>query len=141
MDRRTALAAMALATIFLGTSCDRLGIGRPPHPPADQVVGEFLEAIRTGNDERASELLTPLARQRTEEKGVVVSPPGSDTASFKIVRCELVGQQAHVTADWTDLDDGRPNTYRIIWILRKWRPAGGSPEWLTNCLRTDSRSC
>jgi hypothetical protein len=129
MDRRSALAAMALATIFLGTACDRLGIGRASHPAADAVVAEFLEAIRTGKDERAAALLTPLARQKTGEMDMVVAPPGSDTAKFKVVRCDLVGRQAQVTADWTDLDtDGRPHTDRIVWILREetsgWRISG-----------------
>jgi hypothetical protein len=128
MDRRSALVAIALATVLMSTACDRLGLGRAAGPPADKVVGEFLEAMRIGNDDKAMEFLTPLARSKTAELEMVLAPSGSDTATFKIIRCELVGEQAQVTADWTDLDDGRPHTDRVIWILRRetpgWRISG-----------------
>ena len=37
----------------------------------DQVVFEFLEAVRTGNDTKAAAMLTPLARQKTAEADLV----------------------------------------------------------------------
>jgi hypothetical protein len=93
------------------------------------VIAEFLEAIRTGEDNKAAQLLTPLARQKTTEMEMVVAPPGSDTARFEVQHLELAGDKARVTADWTDLDtDGRVHTDRIIWLLRKeaegWRISG-----------------
>ena len=137
MDRaEAALAAMrawpdsfALRRAVLRASW-RLADRRPRRQP-DQVVAEFLG----GGSHRATtsgpaELLTPLARQKTAEMEMVVAPPGSDTASFKIVAtCELVGEQA---ARDHRLDrsrrDGRPHTDRIVWILRKrtggWRISG-----------------
>jgi len=89
----------------------------------------FLEAVRTGNDGKAASMLTPLARQKTSEKEMVVAPPGSDTASYSIADVELVESGAHVASDWTDVDEhGRMHTDRIVWILRKvpegWRIAG-----------------
>jgi len=93
------------------------------------VIAEFLEAIRTGEDNKAARLLTPLARKKTTEMEMVVAPPGSDTARFEVQHLELAGDTARVTADWTDLDtDGRVHTDRIIWLLRKeaegWRISG-----------------
>ena len=32
------------------------------------VVAEFLEAVRTGDDTKAADLLTPLARRKTAER-------------------------------------------------------------------------
>jgi hypothetical protein len=89
----------------------------------------FLEAVRTGNDAKAASMLTPLARQKTSEKEMVVAPPGSDTATFTICDVELIDSGAHVASDWTDVDEhGRMHTDRIVWILRKvpdgWRIAG-----------------
>ncbi len=94
-----------------------------------RVIEEFLEAVRTGDDQRVASLLTPLARQRTAEMQMVVAPPGSDTAKFQLRDVELVADGAHVSTDWTDLDtDGHARTDRIIWILRRnaegWHIAG-----------------
>src|SRR5262245_46183091 len=50
----------------------------------DQAVYDFLEAVRTGNDQKAAEMLSPLARQKTAEKQMVVAPPGSPTAKFTV---------------------------------------------------------
>ena len=101
----------------------------------DQVIAEFLDAVRTGDDGKAARLLTPLARKKTSEMEMVVAPPGSETAKFQVLGVELVGDDARVSSDWTDLDtDGRPHTDRIVWILRKetegWRIAGmATPAW------------
>jgi hypothetical protein len=93
------------------------------------LIGEFLEAVRTGDDDKASRLLTPLARKKTAEMEMVVAPPGSDTAKFKVLEVEIDGQEAHVSSDWIDLDgNGQPHTDRIVWFLRKeadgWRIFG-----------------
>src|SRR5437762_2724858 len=54
----------------------------------DQAVFDFLEAVRTGNDRLAAAMLTPLARQKTAEYELVVAPPGSPTAKFKVGKFE-----------------------------------------------------
>jgi hypothetical protein len=97
----------------------------------EQLVTEFLQAVRAGDDDKAGGLLTPLARKKTSEMEMVVAPPGSETAKFKVLSSENVGEDVHVSSDWTDLDtDGRPHTDRIVWIVRKnaegWRIAGMS---------------
>ena len=95
----------------------------------DAIVAEFLEAVRTGDDTKAADLLTPLARRKTSEKEMVVAPPGSETAKFQVCDVKQSGQEADVATDWTDLDtDGRPHTDRIVWRLRResegWRIGG-----------------
>ena len=134
MDRRTTFACLMLAASAAAAGCDRLGSGaaastsRAQAAP-EQVVHDFLEAVRTGDDEVASRLLTTLACQRTAEMEMVVAPPGSPAARFEIVSTRRSGQTAGVTADWTDLDpNGRPRTDRIEWLLRNeaqgWRISG-----------------
>ncbi len=96
---------------------------------AEAVIREFLSAVKKGDDKLASELLTQVARQKTTEMEMVVAPPGSDTASFKVLESEIEGNEAQVATDWTDLDaDGRPRTDRIVWLLRRdsadWRIRG-----------------
>lgn len=101
-----------------------------PSLPPEKIVYDFLEAVRTGNDEAASNLLTPLARQKTSEMDLKVAPPGSDTAKFKVGEVEMVEEDgAHVASEWTDVDEsGQPHTDPIVWMLQRdeqgWRIAG-----------------
>lgn len=137
MDRRnrrnwrTVFVGLTLAAIAAGGGCDRLGWGGRGSAASapNSVVREFLEAVRTGDKEVASRLLTPLACKRTAEMDMFVAPEGSAAARFEIVATRRTGQTAGVTADWTDLDSsGQPHTDRIEWLLRNeaegWRISG-----------------
>jgi hypothetical protein len=140
MDSQKARLAAALCAALVGSGCNQssnsIQIGSQQAAPPlaiqaapDRVIAEFLEAVRIGDDKKAADLLTPLARQKTADMQMVVAPPGSDTAQFQVQDVELIGDGAQVATDWTDLGaDGRPHTDRIVWILRKvaqgWRIAG-----------------
>ena len=131
MERRflgIALAGMLMLAAGCGQT-DSAGeiseLGKTP----EAAVTAFLEAVRTGDDELACAMLTALARRKTEESDMVVSPPGSDTAKFQVRGTELLGSRARVASCWTDLDtDGQPHTDEIVWILRQqpegWRISG-----------------
>lgn len=126
---------MRCAWLFAGMTlvAFTVGCGQPPAtddgPQADGgqedgpdvAVHRFLEAVRTGNDAAAAEMLTPVARAKTAEYNMVVAPPGSDTAAFKVGEVEMVGTDgAHVASFWTDLDEnGQKHTDTIIWMVRK----------------------
>jgi hypothetical protein len=93
------------------------------------AVGVFLEAVRTGDDARAAEMLTETACKKTREMNMVIAPPGSKTAQYEVGECEMVSGGAHVAATWSDLgDDGKRRNDTIVWILREqpqgWRIAG-----------------
>ena len=138
MDSCKGRLAAALCVALLGWGCSQSSSSdnhqRAEKPTADQlapdrVIAEFLEAVRTGDDKKAAQLLTPLAQQKTAAMQMVVAPPGSETAKFRVQAVEFIGDGAQVSTDWTDLDgDGRPHTDRIVWILRNvpdgWRIAG-----------------
>jgi hypothetical protein len=109
------------------------------------AVAEFLEAVRTGNDEVASQMLSAVARQKTAALNRSVTPPASDTAKFSVGKVDYVGNDgARVSCTWTDLDpDGQPKTDEAIWVVRRevngWRIAGvaaqvfpGEPPLLLN---------
>lgn len=95
-----------------------------------EAVARFLEAVRTGNDEVAAQMFTPLARKRTAEMDIQIAPRGSDTARFEVGQVEPVGDSgARVASKWTDLDkNGQPRTDEIVWMVRReaegWRVAG-----------------
>jgi hypothetical protein len=94
------------------------------------AVAEFLEAVRTGNEEAASQMLSSVARQKAAALNRSVTPPASDTAKFTIGKVDYIGQDgARVTCTWTDVDpDGQPKTDNAIWVVRResngWRVAG-----------------
>jgi len=93
-------------------------------------VHDFLEAVRTGNDEKATMLLSKLTREKMASLNRKVTPPASDTARFTVGKVEyLDGDRAAVACTWTDLDvEGQPKTDEPIWVLRHeaegWRVAG-----------------
>lgn len=135
MRTLTAIAA-TLVTCFVVSGCS--SSSDAPATPAqvapNQVVFQFLEAVRVGNDEQASGLLTPMAREQTKKMDLVVAPPGSDTASFAVGEVRMEGTDgAYVQCTWTDLDDnGAAHTDEIVWVLRLaedgWRIAGMATE-------------
>ena len=94
------------------------------------AVHDFLEAVRSGNDEKTRQMLTPLARQKVAEHHMNVAPPSRDSAHFEVGEVQMVGEDgARVTVKWTDLDeDGHPSSYETLWMVRHesegWRIAG-----------------
>jgi len=94
------------------------------------AVREFLEAVRTGNDEKATMMLTAKAREKTAEMHMEVAPPGSDTAQFEVGKVSYEGEhEAQVASTWCDLDgDAQSRTDEIVWLLRQdaegWRISG-----------------
>lgn len=95
-----------------------------------EAVTQFLEAVRTGNDDVATKMFTPLARQKASELGIQVAPRGSDTARFEVGSVEMLGAEgARVASKWSDLNkNGQTRTDEITWMLRRetegWRVAG-----------------
>ncbi|MGQ9605956.1 MAG: hypothetical protein ACUVTW_07115 [Thermogutta sp.] len=91
----------------------------------------FLEAVRTGDDEKVVAMFTQLARQQAGELNRQFAPVGSDTARYEVSdKVEYLAEDgARVMSTWTDLGaDGKPRSDEIMWMLRKepngWRIAG-----------------
>lgn len=130
--RRAIWTWMVLALSVIGCSGNSSEKDRAEDniPGPDVAVYEFLEAVRTGDNEKSAGMLTDLARERTAQMNLTVAPPGSDTASFKVGEVEIVSDElARVACMWTDGDeDGKPKSNEIIWVLRRepqgWRIAG-----------------
>lgn len=106
-----------------------------PTPKLDapeSVVSAFLESLRAGNDTMAAALLTDVARQETQKKGLKVQPPGTPDMTYQIGQTEYVTEAkdgAHVGSVWSEkLDTGETASFEVIWVLRRepqgWRIAG-----------------
>jgi hypothetical protein len=94
------------------------------------AAAQFLEAVRTGNDEKVTKMLGTVARAKLAEANISVIPPASDTAKFKVGKVEYIGEDgARVNCLWTDLDEnGEPRSDHALWVLRReaegWRVVG-----------------
>jgi hypothetical protein len=95
-----------------------------------ETVQVFLDAVRMGNDERASAMISSIARQKTAALTGSITPPASDTAKFSIGKVEYIGGDgARVASIWSDVDEeGQAHSDEAVWVLRKesdgWRVAG-----------------
>jgi hypothetical protein len=102
------------------------------HASPGEAVSHFLTALKNGDDEQATALLTSKAQSEMQRTEAAIKPPGSPTAEFKVTEVEILGEQksgAHVLSIWSDTDEaGMQQTYEIVWILRKesegWAIAG-----------------
>jgi hypothetical protein len=129
-------ALQRLATVAVAVLLAGCGSNNSAAPSAavtntpDAAIREFLEAVKIGNHEKADSMLTDIARQKTKEMDLVVSPPGSETATFEVGEMEMVGpQEAHVASTWTDVGpDGQKHSDTIVWMLRPsqqgWKVSG-----------------
>jgi hypothetical protein len=167
MSRGFGMTQLAILAILVA-GCGKSDVTRPPGgAPSDRndvpsvasvdptkvaqterpedAVREFLEALRTGNDQKAAQLLSTAAREKTGALNRGITPPPSDTASFAIGKVELINDDgARVSCVWTDVDeDGQKTSDEAIWVVRHetagWRVAGvaaeifpGEPKLLLN---------
>jgi len=142
---------LAVGLLFVLAGCNQSSEPTAAHPTShtgqasaggtpDQAVYDFLEAVRTGNDQKAAEMLSPLARQKTAEKQMVVAPPGSPTAKFTVGKVKYKpddSEGAYVTCTWSDVDDqGNARSDEIVWGVRHepegWRIVGMVLQVLPN---------
>jgi len=112
--------------------CSAGGGGSTVTEPAKAAVVSFLDAIKRGDDAGARNLLTKVARTKTQELGISVAPPVNDTATYSVGQCEMVGDSddlVHVATTWTDVDsDGFKSSENVVWVVRLdpegWRVVG-----------------
>jgi limonene-1,2-epoxide hydrolase len=98
----------------------------------EETVSAFLQALKMGDDARATSLLTAQAQREMERANAAIKPPGSPTAEFAVTEVQYLGEAkdgAHVLCSWTDTDtDGSRQSYEIVWMLRNeggsWAIAG-----------------
>ncbi|MGB8852092.1 MAG: hypothetical protein WCC69_00815 [Pirellulales bacterium] len=130
--RRMAASAACCLAIATLTGCSGGGGSSAGTEPAKTAVVSFLDAIKRGDDAGARNLLTKVARTKTQELGISVAPPVNDTATYSVGQCEMVGDAddlVHVATTWTDVDtDGFKSSENVVWVVRLdpegWRVVG-----------------
>lgn len=138
-------AMLAVGLSGCGDSADS-GENRPPddggvqtavddgpaktEPGPGPALAEFLEAMRDGNNEKTSLMLTAAARRTAAELQMHIEPPGSDTAEFEIGKIEYIAEDAaRVACTLSDLDENAlRRSEDVVWMMRRepegWRIAG-----------------
>jgi hypothetical protein len=101
----------------------------PATNPMAKAAYDFLDAVLKGDTQRASARLTPEAMQRIVQSGKQFSPPGLETATFKIGEVRSPSEdQAIVQCVLTDASQGAPHSEEMCCLLRKvendWRVCG-----------------
>lgn len=99
--------------------------------PADVVV-QFYEALRKGDDAAIASLLTDKAREETANSGLGIQSQASESLSYEIGNTDYVTDQmdgAHVRTMWREPSpEGQLTATEVIWVLRKqtggWRISG-----------------
>ncbi len=99
-------------------------------PPAE-VVAQFLDCLRRGDEVTTEQLLTKLAREEVAKHDLEVAPPGSPSATFQIGETrEVENGRALVESMWTEPStDGKdPTKTGVVFDVRLeaggWRLAG-----------------
>ncbi len=97
-----------------------------------EIVEMYLGAVKMGDAEITTALLTSYARQQAEISNIDVTPPGNTSANFEVGRMEYINEAkdaAHVESRWMETDDtGYTQTLPSVWVLAHeeegWRIAG-----------------
>jgi len=93
------------------------------------ATADWLDAVLKGDTQRASSRLTPQAMQRIIASGKQFSPPGLESASFRIGEVRAPSQdQAIVQCVLTDTSEGAPHSEEMCcllrWVDNDWRVSG-----------------
>lgn len=105
----------------------------PPAQPED-ILQQFLTAVKAGEKAAAENLLTTVAREKTAAEGIGIGNLSNAGMSFVIQGVQPLimpdgKEAAHVSCVFSEKqDDGKVESHNIIWALRKetagWRVAG-----------------
>jgi hypothetical protein len=144
MDRITRVGVITVLSFGLFAGCGKNGSSGgatatgsgpaivetdPASNPIAKAAYDFLDAVLKGDTQRASSRLTPQAIQRIVSSGKQFSPPGLETATFKIGEVRApTADQAIVQCVLTDSSQGSPHSEEMCCLLRKvendWRVSG-----------------
>jgi hypothetical protein len=97
----------------------------------DKVVLQFMEAAKSGDQKKLSDLMSEAARRETDAYHIDFELDSYRNATFEVGETEYLTPEkntAHVGCKWTDRDDTGSYSHDVIWVLRKemegWRVVG-----------------
>lgn len=113
-------ATSALPSVDGMVPLSALDLSNPTRP--EEIVGAFLEGMRSGNAKVIESMLSSRARQEIQAKGLEIAPIGSPQAAFEIGKAEQVDPKEPnvmlVTSNWLEPStDGNATEYEVVWAL------------------------
>ena len=91
----------------------------------DKVVRQFLDAARSGDQKKLSNLMTKKAREETAKHNINFELDSYQHATFAVGDFEYLTPEhttAHVSCKWTDHDGDADFSHDVIWVMRKEQP-------------------
>ena len=119
---------LLICTIALATGCGKSASpaqqqisSAPTNDPIARIAYEFLEAVRSSDNDAARSKLTPLAIQRMAELGMDFMLPISENAQFSVSKADLIEADiAAVDTVWTEIDtDGQAIREELTVVLKR----------------------
>ena len=102
---------LLICTLIVAAGCGKSSnspnpqASSPPNDPIGKIAFEFLDAVRSSNNDAARSKLTPLAIQRMAELGMDFMLPISEGARFSVSTADLIEDNiAAVDTIWTETD-------------------------------------
>jgi hypothetical protein len=98
-----------------------LNLANPTKP--EEVVGAFLDGMRTGNAATIEGLLSTRARKEITDKGLDIAPIGSPQARFEIGVAQTADPKDPntmlVSSNWLEpgANGQPPSEYEVVWAL------------------------
>jgi hypothetical protein len=141
MDRRIDLTLVVALLVATAAGCNSAstpgqatastGSGAAevaPTDPAAKATYEFLEAVVKADDQRVSQLLTPLAMAKIQASGKSIHLPGLDNYKFHVEQVRYLSEtDALVQCKGADRSGGKDIQEEHEWMLRRidnqWRIA------------------
>ncbi len=118
-------------TVPLAEQLNAAPSNQPTMSPPAEIVAQFLDSLRRGDEVLTAQLMTTAARAEVARHNLAVSPPGSPQASFQIGETrEIEAGRALVESVWTEPSNGTDPVMRteVLFDVRLeqhgWRLAG-----------------
>ncbi|MCA9215086.1 MAG: hypothetical protein KDB27_18585 [Planctomycetales bacterium] len=87
-----------------------------------QTITDFLTALKRGDQNTATRMLSVKAQQETAARNMAISPPGSNSAEFSVDPDSVIEDNdgtVLVLSSWTDVDsNGVKQTYDVGWMMK-----------------------
>lgn len=100
-----------------------------PYETPEATVADFLVAVKAGDDNAATSLLSTASQRDAWSNGMGITTEGFPNSDFQIADVEYLegNQEAHVMCRGSDVSiyDGTPASFDCVWLLRR-EPHGWS---------------
>lgn len=105
------------------TQTQPLASNAPELSPAAEIVAQFLDGVRRGDEVTAAKFFTAIAVEEIKKSGYEFAPPGTPDATFALGKTAYTDEEkdtAYVQVNWIEPDpNGGPSqTTEAVFVMR-----------------------